>query len=256
LRKAADMVAAMDVDGDHIVTRAEYTGAEIMWDPFDVDDDGRITGAELLAARRVAQFSGFAAPRTLDERIAVARKYRAEVPGAIPVLVDDLEDSTSEAYGGAPNSAFVIGPDRRVVEAMEWASAPAIESALAALTGRPGPTDAGPVPDLSAFADAFARAKARHANVLLEFTAAGCGACQAMREGPLADAEVQAALGGFEVVELAVENDEAWALFEAFDLSATPAFVALAPDRSVRAKLQGLAHRPAFLGFLARTPPS
>jgi hypothetical protein len=52
-------------------------------------------------------------------------------------------------------------------------------------------------------------------------------------------------------VTLGVERDEAWALFEALDLSATPAFVLVAPStKTVTRQTQGVVAVEPFLKFL------
>src|SRR5450432_2639662 len=105
LRAFAAKVQSLDRDHDGAVTLAEYgtTGPRFMFDAFDVDHDGVVQSNELLAARRVEQFKDVDEPRTIDERIALARKFRAEVPGAIRVLIDPIDNRTSKAYGELPN---------------------------------------------------------------------------------------------------------------------------------------------------------
>lgn len=252
LRAFAAKVQSLDVDHDGAVTLAEYgtAGPRFMFDAFDVDHDGVVQSNELLAARRVEQFKDVEEPRTIEERTALARKFRAEVPGAIPVLIDPIDNRTSKAYGELPNSAFVIGPDGRVAMKQVWAATRDVDRELARLTGAPAPAPAAP-PDLSSLAPQLASAKARGARVLVDFVSPGCDACKRMDATTLADADVQRALAaGFEVVRLGVEHDAAWKLFEDLDLAATPAFVIVGADGTIGERRQGMQDRAAFLAFL------
>src|SRR5262245_30531760 len=109
----AAQLAHRDADGDGAVTLAEYGtfGPRFMFDAFDIDRDGVVRSHELLAARRIAQFADVDEAKTVDERVALARRFRAEVPGAIRVLVDGIDNRVAKAYGELPNSAYVIDRD-------------------------------------------------------------------------------------------------------------------------------------------------
>lgn len=241
----ADKVRALDKDGDNAVTAAEYAsfGPRYMFDAFDVDHDGIVRSHEIIAAKRIDQFREVEAPRTLDERIALARRFRAEVPGKIRVLIDPLDNPTAKTYGELPNFAYVIGADGRVAFKQGWAAARDVERELQRLTGE-RPTAAAP-PDLSLLAAARRGGKP----VLVELVAPGCEACRRMDE-VLADAEIKRALGAFEVVRLGVEQDPAWRLLEDLELAATPAFAIVAPDGTIGERRQGAQSRAAFLAFL------
>lgn len=248
----ADQVATMDEDGDNAIALAEFDGPREMFDPFDIDHDEVIRSHELLAARRIDQFTGFRAPETDADRIAAARRFREEVPGAIPVLVDPIGEPTAQAYGRMPNSAFVIGADGKIVQAMAWASVTEVEAALVRITGRQPVT---PVvsPALDVLAPQLQAAHRSGKPVLVQFTAPGCAACRAMHDQTLQDPEVRRMLGGFEHVSLGVELDAHWALFEAFDLATTPAFVVLGADGTVQTRVQGFQAPPELLAALRPT---
>jgi thiol-disulfide isomerase/thioredoxin len=228
----------MDENGDNAVALAEFDGPRDMFDPFDIDRDEVIRSHELLAARRIDQFTGFAAPETDAERVTAARRFRDEVPGAIPVLVDPIGEPTAQAYGRKPNSAFVIGADGKIAQAMEWASVREVQAALVRITGR-APVTPVVSPALDVLAPQLQAARHSGKPVLVQFTAPGCAACQAMHDQTLQDPEVRRTLGGFEHVSLGVELDAHWALFEAFELATTPAFVVLAADGTVQTRVQG-----------------
>ena len=250
----ADRMQALDRDGDGAITWAEYQAmpgaSNDMFDAFDIDHDGVVQAHELLAARRVAQFADVDEAKTIDDRVALARAFRREVPGAIRVLVDPLDNRTSLAYGEMPDSAFVIDRGGKVALKLEWAAVRDVDAELAKLTGAAPPPAPAP-PDLSLVAPAIAAAKASGQRVLVEFTAPGCAACARMDATTLADADVQRAMAGYQVAKLGVERDPEWALFEALDLGATPAFVVLDASGGVVARQQGYLARDAMLSFLS-----
>src|SRR5690606_22760273 len=250
LGQLADKLMAQDADGDNAVTIAEFHGPSEMFEPFDLDKARVVHPHELLAARKITQFDTIEEPSTAAERAALARRFRDEVPGEIPVLLDELDNRTSQAYGGAPNSLFVIAADGTISHRFEWASTRDAELALAELFGEPPPVAEPRAVDWSVIEGELAAAGKRP--VLLQFTAPGCGACAAMETETLVDPRLEKQLEGYHRVTLGVERDDAWALFEALDLSATPAFVIIAPaTRKLVAKTQGFADAEQFLGFLA-----
>jgi thiol-disulfide isomerase/thioredoxin len=252
LGQAANMLAGKDADGDYVVTFAEWGGPREMFDPFDLDKDGSVRSHELLAARKITQFEEIQESTTAEQRRALALRFREEVPGHIPVLLDELVNRTSNAYGGMPNSLFVIAPTGAISHAFEWASVREAERALAELLGEAPPITATQPPDWSVLATELGKAEAAGHGVLVQFTAPGCGACEVMERETLSDPRLASSLAGYERVTLGVERDEAWALFEALDLSATPAFVLVAPStKTVTRQTQGVVGVEQFLEFLA-----
>ncbi|HVH97586.1 MAG TPA: thioredoxin family protein [Enhygromyxa sp.] len=251
LGRAADHLIAQDADGDNAVSLAEYQGPVEMFEPFDMDKDGVVHAHELLAARKITQFDGIEEPTSAAERLALARRFRDEVPGEIPVLLDELDNRTSEAYGGAPNSLFVIAPNGTISHKFMWASTRDAERALAELFGEAPPERESPAIDWRVIEAELAAAERSNKPMLLQFTAPGCGACATMEAKTLADPQIAPQLQDYHRVTLGVERDDAWALFEALELSATPAFAIVTPaTRSVLGKIQGFAEREPFLEFL------
>jgi hypothetical protein len=254
LNAFADRVQALDADEDGAVTLAEFgaLGPRYMFDAFDLDHDGVVRSHELLASRRIDQFAEVEEPDTMEARVALARRFRAEVPGEIPVLVDTMDGATAKAFGGLPNSAYVIAAGGKVSLKLAWASAGEVERELARLTGAPPPAPPAP-PDLSSIEPAIAKARAAGRPLLLQFVAPGCAPCREMEETTLKDPGVADALRRYEVVRLGVERDDAWRLFESLDLSATPAFVKLdAASGAAGDRRQGLQATDAFLAFLGK----
>lgn len=247
----AKQVAQMDADGDNIVTLAEYQGPREMFDPFDIDKDEVLHAHELLAAQRIAQFDDFAEPTTIEQRRAAAQAFREEVPGAIPVLVDPIGEPAAHAYGDMPNSAFVIDRDGKIAAAMPWATVREVDATLAKLTGRAAPVRVVATPSPDVLAPHLERARAAKTWLLVQFSAPGCGACEKLREGALTDSDVKRNLATYEHVELSVDLDPNWTLFEALELTTTPAFVLLDEHGSVRRKLQGSVKPAELAEFLS-----
>jgi hypothetical protein len=251
LGQVADRLIEQDADGDNAVTLAEYHGPRDMFDPFDLDKDGVVHAHELLAARKITQFEAIEDPTTAAERQALAQRFRDEVPGEIPVLLDELDNRTSEAYGGAPNSMFVIAPNGTVSHKFMWASTRDAELSLAELFGETPPAIEQPPVNWAVIDTELLAAEQADHSVLLQFTAPGCGACAAMDAKTLADPQIATRLQAYHRVTLGVERDDAWALFEALELSATPAFVLVSPKtRTVVGKSQGFIDSEQFGQFL------
>lgn len=245
----ADAVAKMDRDGDNAVSRAEFEGPDEMFQPFDLDHDLVIRSHELLAARRIDQFAGVDEPKTLEERTAAAKRFRDDVPGAIEVLVDPIGEPTAKAYGGMPNSAFVIAESGKIAAALPWASVSEVDAALQRLVGREATVTAR-APDFAPIAAQLQASERSGKPVLVQFTSPGCGACTKMHDQTLEDARVKARLAGFERVVLGVEHDPNWALFESLDLATTPAFVVVSAKGAVSTRVQGFQSPDAFLAAL------
>jgi hypothetical protein len=62
-----------------------------------------------------------AQPATFEARCALAREARARFGEKMPVAVDGMDNAAWKAYGARANSAFVIGPEGRIVAVQEWA---------------------------------------------------------------------------------------------------------------------------------------
>jgi hypothetical protein len=232
------------------VTLAEYGtfGPRFMFDAFDIDHDGIVKSHEFLSARRIEQFRDVDEPATFEQRVALAKRFRAEVPGKIRVLIDTIDNRTATAYGGLPNSAYVIARGGKVTTKLGWAAVHDVDAELARLTGTTAPVVR--VPDFTPVAQELAAAKAANRRMLLEFVAPGCDACKHMDETTLGDGDVQAAMKRFSVARHGIEHDDMWRLFEDLDLAATPAFLIITPDGRIAARVQGYHDPTSFLGFL------
>lgn len=76
-------------------------------------------------------------PMDLTGRKALAEEAKQKLKLTTPILLDDMNDSTTTAYGGFPNGAVVI-KDGQVIASEKWVDPPALKAALDnALAGRP-----------------------------------------------------------------------------------------------------------------------
>ncbi|MCW5802175.1 MAG: thioredoxin family protein [Deltaproteobacteria bacterium] len=243
LQGFADKVRALDKNGDGAITLEEYgtTGPRYMFDAFDVDHDGIVRSHEIIAAQRIDQFRNVPVPQTIEQRTALARNFRAEVPGAIRVVVDPLDNPTAKAYGPLPNFAYVIGKDGTVTFKQGWAAVRDVERELRRLT-QAAPSAPPREPDLSELPASAGRP------ILVELVAPGCAACARVEEA-LETPDVARALRAYEVVKLSVDEDPAWRLFDELGLAATPAFVIVDRGAVVR-RVEGAITRDRLLAFL------
>ena len=67
---------------------------------------------------------------TFDQKMGDAERYRREDGIAWPVLVDDLEGSTHQVYGGLADPTYLIDIDGRVAFYNMWTHAPTLHEAL------------------------------------------------------------------------------------------------------------------------------
>ena len=59
-------------------------------------------------------------PANKDGRTKLAEDARADLNITVPILVDDMENSAWQAYGKAPNAAYLIGVDGRIKLRQGW----------------------------------------------------------------------------------------------------------------------------------------
>jgi hypothetical protein len=59
-------------------------------------------------------------PVTYAERLALARQTVVESGIRVPVLVDQIDNPLWCTYGPAPNNAYLIGKDGKVVFKQQW----------------------------------------------------------------------------------------------------------------------------------------
>ena len=55
-----------------------------------------------------------------EERVSLARECVQKEKLSVPLVVDTMENAVWKAYGSAPNCAYVIGRDGKIVDAEPW----------------------------------------------------------------------------------------------------------------------------------------
>jgi hypothetical protein len=74
-------------------------------------------------------------PVIMEERLALASRCREELGVTRTLVVDRMDNAVREAYGGLPNSAYIIARDGMIVFKEPWARAdgwaPVLDSLLA-----------------------------------------------------------------------------------------------------------------------------
>ena len=68
-------------------------------------------------------FQAIDQPVTMDERLALAGRCRSELGLDRIIVVDKMDNAVREAYGGLPNSAYIIKPGGEIVMKEPWARA-------------------------------------------------------------------------------------------------------------------------------------
>ena len=64
-------------------------------------------------------------PKTLAERLKVAKEFADEFKLSLPVLVDTLDDQMEKAYAGWPDRLYLIGRDGYIAEVFPESVEPA-----------------------------------------------------------------------------------------------------------------------------------
>lgn len=59
-------------------------------------------------------------PKTEEEKREIAQKAVSEVDISIPLLLDDMSNNAWQAYGEAPNAAYLIGTDGKIKLRQGW----------------------------------------------------------------------------------------------------------------------------------------
>ncbi len=82
--------------------------------PFSTDKDGN----------PVSQ------PLTYEERVELARKTVAEEAISVQVLVDEIDNPVWCTYGPAPNIAYLIGLEGKIIDKEFWYDPEKMETAI------------------------------------------------------------------------------------------------------------------------------
>jgi hypothetical protein len=97
-------------------------------------DPSPYSGEEWITPKNEKEGILFRQPVTDKDRMERARACVQREKMTVPVAVDTMENSVWKAYGQAPNCAYVISRDGRVVEAEPWMDAAALRLVLQKLT--------------------------------------------------------------------------------------------------------------------------
>jgi hypothetical protein len=62
-------------------------------------------------------------PVEMDERLELASRCRTELGLDRTIVVDRMDNGVREAYGGLPNSAYIVKPGGEIVFKEAWAKA-------------------------------------------------------------------------------------------------------------------------------------
>ncbi|HEX6939559.1 MAG TPA: hypothetical protein VF158_09110 [Longimicrobiales bacterium] len=81
---------------------------------------------------------GARAYRSFDEKLEDARRYVREERIPWTVLVDDLEGTVHQGYGGLADPSYLIGADGRVSYYELWTHAPTLHRKMEALVAQGG----------------------------------------------------------------------------------------------------------------------
>ena len=71
-------------------------------------------------------------PKTYEERVELARKTVAAEGITVPVLVDEMDNPLGCTYGPAPNIAYLIGTEGKIIVKQSWYDPEQMESAILA----------------------------------------------------------------------------------------------------------------------------
>lgn len=69
-------------------------------------------------------------PQTYEERLEMARKTMVAEGITVSVLVDEMDNPLWCTYGPAPNNAYLIGTDGKILAKQGWYNPQQMESAI------------------------------------------------------------------------------------------------------------------------------
>jgi hypothetical protein len=72
-------------------------------------------------------------PTTMEERLKVARDCATSLKLKVPLVIDTLDNATWQAYGRAPNCAYLINKEGKIVAAQPWFDGGPLRAELARL---------------------------------------------------------------------------------------------------------------------------
>lgn len=90
-------------------------------------------GEERVTKKNVKEGLLFPQPKTMEERVEQAKTCQAHEKMSAPMVIDTMENSTWKAYGSAPNAAYLVGRDGKIVEQQGWFNPETMRAAIVKL---------------------------------------------------------------------------------------------------------------------------
>ncbi|MES2595920.1 MAG: deiodinase-like protein [Verrucomicrobiota bacterium] len=97
-------------------------------------DPSPYSGEEWVTPKNEKEGILFRQPTTEAERMERAKACAKREKMTVPIVVDSMANAVWKAYGSAPNCAYIIGKNGKVVEAEPWMDAASLRLILQKLT--------------------------------------------------------------------------------------------------------------------------
>lgn len=97
-------------------------------------DPSPYSGEEWVTPKNEKEGILFRQPTTDAERMERAKACAEREKMTVPVVVDSMANTVWKAYGSAPNCAYIVGKDGKVIEAEPWMDAANLRLVLQKLT--------------------------------------------------------------------------------------------------------------------------
>ncbi len=83
-------------------------------------------------------FKKYEQHKTYEHKLGYAKELVETFGMKVPVLVDDLDESTVEAYGRMPNMVYIIDKEGKIAYKSDWTEQPRIDLLLEELLAEQG----------------------------------------------------------------------------------------------------------------------
>lgn len=123
----------LDFEGDFLVLEIGSITCPLFQSRRRAMSGLRDVASVVLYVREAHPGANIAAHRTIEDKIASARRLVDEEGETRRVLIDDLDGTAHRAYGGLPNSVFIINRNGFIVFKSDWNDPAATAKALQAL---------------------------------------------------------------------------------------------------------------------------
>jgi hypothetical protein len=75
---------------------------------------------ERVGNKNIKEGLVFPQPKSMEERVEQATKCQASIQLDARMVIDTMDNKTWKAYGSAPNAAYLVGIDGKIVEQQGW----------------------------------------------------------------------------------------------------------------------------------------